>query len=135
MDNLGEATRERSIDQLTNDRQEIKNFAQDDSDNCVVSLKLESSTTYILGAPRGWDPPGPKEGWMRCPVEECDEPTFASIDNPGNWSDYTLRPKFKDKGNTDTYNHHEMPASAQAVPANKDTDKRTEHGFEFHYNG
>ena len=72
---------------------------------------------------------------MCCPAEEQDEPKFLSINNSGNWGDYTLHPKFKGKGNNSTYTHHKIQAGTQTVPVDKDTGTRTENGFEFHYNG
>lgn len=59
-----------------------------------------------------------------------DEPSFAEVDNPGNWDRYYFCPKF-DKSKK--YVGHFLPTGAKPVPL---TDgKRKEGAWEFHYNG
>ena len=57
---------------------------------------------------------------------------MGKLDNPGKWSQFTYRPKFKADG---TYDHHEMPAGATTVPKDTKTGKRTINGWEFFYDG
>ena len=109
----------------------IEDDIADDDINCHVMEAIESAMCGIDGAPEGWLPPKAPDNWMHMPSMAKGEPPFASIENPGNWSDFTFRPKF-DKG---TYSHHEMPAGA--VPVKKDpvTGKRMHRGYEFFYDG
>lgn len=62
------------------------------------------------------------------------EPSFNTIDNPGEWPRYCFQPKFASRSNTSEYKHHAMPTGAVPVP--KDANgKRKINGWEFHYNG
>lgn len=71
----------------------------------------------------------PKNHKSSAPDLKRGEPSFDAVDNPGNWSDYLYRPKFKKGGQ---YLGHFLPAGAQPIPANKD-GKRVSNGWEFHY--
>jgi len=92
----------------------------------------------LPGAPVGWKPPGPPEDWKvpkpKTTIGQPDVP-FEDIDNPGEWSSFTFRPKFLYKGRTPTkFLYHCMPTDATPVPINKD-GSRTCNNFEFFYNG
>jgi len=54
----------------------------------------------IPGAPSGWKPPTAPDDWkpakVRANTGELDIP-FEEIDNPGGWSRYSFRPKYKTK--------------------------------------
>ena len=55
-----------------------------------------NSEPVLYGAPAGWEPPSaPADYSPEAPKISKDEPeNFASVDNPGNWSSFTYRPKF-----------------------------------------
>ena len=105
--------------------------ADDNFSSNVVVPGLQESLTY---APPGWEQPGPDAKWRGPPARKADkgEPAWENVDNPGKWSQYTYRPKFKADG---TYEHHEMPAGATPVPKDAKTGKRTLNGWEFFYDG
>mmetsp|Transcript_9944 Transcript_9944/g.16509 ORF Transcript_9944/g.16509 Transcript_9944/m.16509 type:complete len:174 (-) Transcript_9944:375-896(-) len=89
----------------------------------------------IPGAPSGWKkpchPPDWKEPKARTAAGEPDE--FATIDNPGGWSQYTYRPKFEVKKNG-KYQRYCLPTGAMPVPADL-SGKRSIGGYDFHYTG
>ena len=58
------------------------------------------------------------------------QPDFVDVDNPGNWSEFTFRPKLDSKKN---YSHHAMPCGATPVPMT--AKGRVLAGWEFHYDG
>ena len=61
------------------------------------------------------------------------EIAFDQVDNPGNWCEYTFRPKFHES--TKNYLYHCMPAGARPVPLDPTSNKRVTGGYEFFYNG
>ena len=101
----------------------------------------------LSGAPAGWIPPMAPEGWRPSTRDEASgEPAFETVDNPGDWTEYTYRPKFKEvrkkitqNGKTKEikvkeYKHHPLPTGCMPVPEGKD-GKRTLGNWEFHYKG
>ena len=54
----------------------------------ILKKGLHSSIS-VPTEPSNWVPPAQKL--------EKGEPAFASVDNPGGWSQYTVRPKFETK--------------------------------------
>ena len=105
--------------------------AEDNFLSNVVVPELQESLMY---APPGWKQPGPDEKWRGPPARKVEkgEPAWEDVDNPGKWSQYTYRPKFKADG---TYDHHEMPSGATPVPKNSTTGKRTINDWEVFYDG
>ena len=64
----------------------------DGADNASLS---GSSRNWLSGAPSGWYPPEPPDDWKPWPRKvKSGEPEFSTIDNPGNWSEFTYRPTF-----------------------------------------
>ena len=65
----------------------------------------------LYGAPLGWKPPDAPADWST--PESKDErgvPSFESVDNPGKWSSFTYRSKFKlVKGKRPEYLYHALP--------------------------
>jgi hypothetical protein len=59
--------------------------------------------------------------------------SFCEVDNPGNWLEYTFRPKFTKKDTGGTYTCHSLPTGAVPVPVND--GKQEACGWEFHYKG
>ena len=126
-----------SAEQQMNDRDEIEDNVLDSDDHFVMA---ESSTEQkapctLFGAPDGWHPPGPKEGWVYKRKADKNEPLHESVDNPGRWSNYTYKAKFAGRGGHGPYSHHQMPAGARPVPMDSQTGKRKRGDWEFHYQG
>jgi hypothetical protein len=100
---------------------------------------VESSTTSrpIWGCPVGWKQPAAPEGWTPPAADTAHgEPEFDNVDNPGNWSSFTFRPKFKKtKGGQKEYLYHALPTGATAVPINPATGDRTIGDWTFFYKG
>ena len=59
------------------------------SPNAIIGI----DPTCLPGAPEGWIPPQPSEGWNPC--VHVSIPVFAIVDNPGGWSKYTYSVKMK----------------------------------------
>ena len=63
----------------------------------------------LPGPPTDWKPPSIK-------VEKV-EPHFESVENVGNWSEYTFRPEFEKKAAGGHYQGYTLPNGATPVPA------------------
>ena len=148
-------------EQLMNDRGEIENNVMDSEDHFVMheceegtaddvppttegvhatvegvrALALITPRPHLDGAPDGWLPPAPKEGWEYSRKINKQEPQHATLDNPGQWSSYTYKAKFAGRNGTGPYSHHEMPAGARPVPIDPVTGKRMQGAWEFFYQG
>lgn len=101
-----------------------------------VNTWSETSTT-LKGAPDGWNPPGPTDKWTSYSVDDkkYDAPEEDDIDNPGNWSLFSFRPKYdtKDKRHP-KYIDHFSPAGAKIVKRNE-YGKRVVDGWDVFYDG
>lgn len=93
-------------------------------------LGEEFSSSAIPGSPAGWNPPGPPENYMGYQPKFDAPPTFGTIDNPGNWSEFTFQPTYKNS----KYAGHESPAGAKVVPKDAQGD-RVVNGWKFFYDG
>ena len=63
---LSQAAADSAFDQMINDRLQLEDNVLDDEDNlhmCVGSPD-DIEPCQLEGAPPGWFPPGPKEGWQ-----------------------------------------------------------------------
>jgi len=99
----------------------------------------------LLGAPAGWIPPCAPDGW-KPEARVRNQPEFKDIDNPGNWSEFTFRPKFttflktiKEKGKekkvkVKEYRYHALPTGCTVVPKDKNGDRKIK-DWTFHYQG
>ena len=86
----------------------------------------EGSILKIASVPDGWVCPPPNE--------QRNEVAFEDIDNPGDWSDFCYRPRYKKQDNKLKYWRHTLPAGA--IPARPDENgNRTINGWDFHYKG
>ena len=81
----------------------------------------------LPGPPTDWKPPSIKV--------EKGETHFESVDNPGNWYEYTFRPKFEKKSSGGHYQGHTLPTGATPLPDSGPGGKRVDVGWEFHYDG
>jgi hypothetical protein len=78
----------------------------------------------IPSVPSDWTPPIAKA--------EKGKPMFETVDNnPGEWPQFTYRPKFQKTG-PKNYAHHLLPTGAQPVPADPQ-GKWVVGDWEFHY--
>jgi hypothetical protein len=91
--------------------------------NSILLKKGLAAEISMPSAPSDWTPPIPKA--------EKGEPMFVNVDNPGEWPQFTYRPKFQKTG-TKEYAHHSLPTGARPVPSNPE-GKRVVNGWEFHY--
>lgn len=89
----------------------------------------------LHGAPHGWTPPSEPEGWKvpkpwkntACPED------FESVDDPGQWSDFTCcQAKCTTKGKSKCI-HHCLPTGVVPVP--EANGKRQCGGCDFHCRG
>jgi hypothetical protein len=89
----------------------------------------------LPGAPPGWKIPQAPENWEPANAKGKGVPAFATVDNPGGWSEYTFQPKYKkaEKGKGMVYLRHALPTGATPVPEVK--GKREVAGWKFHYDG
>ena len=114
-----EARRDVEIDRLTSDFNDIETNVLDDTKNCTMSVSTKNTVlpTYLNNAPKGWSVPIAPGGWTSATRKEAKgEPKFEDIDNPGQWSEFTLRPNFEGKHVSRAYGHHATPAGAKVVP-------------------
>ena len=79
----------------------------------IDSLTLEEPCS-LPGAPEGWLPPQPTEGWT--PTVKSLTPAFEGLDNPGGWCPFTYRAKHTQKSYK--YVGHFMPSGAMVCPPN-----------------
>jgi hypothetical protein len=86
---------------------------------------------FCYGAPIGWVPRGPPEGWLP-PTRRPNELPFEDIDNPGGWPEHIYSPKIN--GKTREYLWHALPAGATPVPAD-DGGNCLIDGWKFNYRG
>ena len=104
VDGFCEEMLDASQDHLTNGEEDVAEGILDTEENATQFLGTtdghgkQLSTLY--GAPAGWMPPGPEEGWLPKQVNaNKDEVAFELVDNPGGWSPYTFRPVFSSNKN------------------------------------
>jgi hypothetical protein len=105
-----------------------------DSSTAMPSLR---PPRRLEGCPDGWSPPVAPDDWEAPAVDVANgEVDYGDVDNPGNWSEFTYRAKFKKvKGKPKEYLYHAMPTGATPVPINPETGCRTIGDWDFHYDG
>ena len=96
-----------------------------------VDFVKSNNTTVLKGAPAGWSPPGPPDGWQYIPPKGS--PAEADIDNPGGWNLYSFAPKMGGTGKKH-YEGHFTPAGAKVLPANESGVREVD-GWKFYYDG
>ena len=75
--------------------------------------------------------------WSKVPAEwkaplpnvANQQPKFESVDNPGEWPEYSFRPNPRGK-----YQYHRLPTVVTPVPKNEGGTREVD-GWEFHYQG
>ncbi|MFM8622856.1 MAG: hypothetical protein ACKOB3_05715, partial [Holophagaceae bacterium] len=154
---------EAHLDRLHNGEEDVEDGIIDNEQNAIQCLvdydRRGNQLTSLYGAPAGWKPPGPEDGWAPKKVNTANgEVPFEDVDNPARWSSYTFRPVFqskrktmgtdgtndvetdetsvtkaKAKGKSGQYLHHAMPCGAIPIPIDDNTGKREAGGWEFFY--
>jgi hypothetical protein len=82
----------------------------DDSNNVLHTAKqYEVLLSQMTSGERIRLPSPPKDWVAPAPKTIKGEPNFATVDNPGDWSQYTYRAEFKSNGD---YKHHTIPTGA-----------------------
>ena len=73
------------------------------------------------------------EDWIDSPHNVSkNEPPFASVNNPGDWSSLSFRPVFKKENGSSIYKYHCLPTGC--IPVEKNDDgKRIIDGWKFFY--
>jgi hypothetical protein len=94
---------------------------------------VKGGTKELKGAPAGWSPPGPPEGWKYIPPKGS--PAKEAIENPGGWNLYSFAPKMSSTGKKE-YERHFTPAGAGAkvLPANRSGVCEVD-GWRLYYDG
>ncbi len=87
---------------------------------------VPNSTTALVGAPDGWNPPCPSPSF-RGYQQKHNAPAEADIDNPAGWSMFTFTPNFDSKNK---YTYHTTPSGARVVHSNMNGKKQV-NGWEF----
>ena len=102
---LEESPRDRLLILVKNEGEEVS----DVESNRILLKKGLAAEILMPSAPSDWTAPIPKA--------EKGEPTFASVDNPGEWPQFSYCPKFLKTG-TKNYAHHSLPTGARPMPVN-----------------
>ena len=84
----------------------------------------------ILGAPEGWIPPGPPDGWSYQPKNGA--PSEDEVDNPGNWNLFSFAPRHAQS--TKRYEGHFTPANAKVVQPDSSGNRKVK-DWTFYYRG
>jgi hypothetical protein len=78
---------------------QIEREVECDTNTAVEGGTVISNTDSrqrLWGAPPGWHPPEPPPNWKSKDIKvDKGEPSFAEVDNPGQWSQYTYQPVFQ----------------------------------------
>ena len=83
--------------------------------------RIDPLKVKIAEVPKAWIPPSKKS----------DEPLFSCVDNPGEWSEYSFRPKFSTQKK---YMRHELPTGATPAQMDENGDRKSLNWHLF-YNG
>jgi hypothetical protein len=105
---------------------DVEGLVSDDLHNWI--LKKGIGELSIPKAPDTWDPVDADEK-----AQARGAPSWKSMDNPGEWPEFTYRPKFK-KGRNAGYTHYSIPTGARPLAANSE-GKRVIKDWELHYKG
>ena len=101
-------------------KEDVDDSVKDDEKNGFL-IRKGLGAIKINKVPDDWKPPAVKA--------DKGELEWADVDNPGDWLEFTYRPKFNAK--TGLYTSHCLPTGDRPVP--KDVEgKRILNGWEFH---
>ena len=86
----------------------------------------------IVGEESGRIPPRTPIDCTPPPVKpQLSEPVLKTVDNPGQWSEFTFSPVFEKGG--DLYKRHALPTGVMTLSQDSSGTRRI-NGWEFHYN-
>lgn len=108
---------------LTALEREMEGLAVDGGDE-VIPSGTAAPPQSICGAPTGWNLPCAPPDWTpAAPRTRSGQPDipFDQINNPGEWSEFSFRPKFKKTGQCMC---HALPVGVTPVPARRADGKR-----------
>ena len=79
---------EANLDRLNNGEEDVKDGIIDNEQNAtqcfVTNDRRGKQLSSLYGAPAGWTPPGPEDGWAPKKVNTTKgEVPFEEVDNPG----------------------------------------------------
>ena len=123
------------------ERLEVEIKLEDDGENAIKDGDGNYIPYSVDGLDENTSLPRVPEDWVAPPPKK-DEPKFEDVDNPGEWHEFTYRPRFykPKKGNktkkgfkVGQYLGHFLPTGATVVEADED-GKRKVGEWEFHYN-
>ena len=118
------------------ERNELEqNVDPDEEGEEMTTTQPSIPTSSIPGSPPGWFPFGiPDNHTPYVPKAGTTAPaTFAEVDNPGGWDDFTFQPRYTDSGRGE-YKGHYTPTGARVVPEDGEGNRKAG-GFTFYYNG
>ena len=101
-----------------------------DSDDDDSVSGTTSTTCRLIGAPEGWSPPSPPEGYKGYEPKH-NAPREEDIDNPGDWPLYCFEPRYT---KSKQYIGHFTPNGAKVCPSNNNGSRSID-GWKFHYQG
>ncbi len=104
VDGFREEMLDATQDRFTNGEDDVKEGILDTEENATqffgTADRRGKQLSTLYGAPPGWMPPVPEEGWLPKKVDtNKGEVPFQEVDNPGGWSPYTFRPVFSSNKN------------------------------------
>ena len=115
--------------QAERNKEEGNTLVVDNNDRTsVVLLQGEIELMHAIkipGAPNNWSHPAAKT--------EQGEPSFENVDNPGEWSSFTLWAEYEKGRGTSNYKLHSLPIGASPVPLVY--GKRKVADWDFYHNG
>jgi hypothetical protein len=120
---LEESMRDRL--QILVNRDEVEEAAIDCETDKFILKKGISPEISLPKVPDDWKP--------KAVNPEKNQPHWKDIDNPGNWSKYSFRPKFNLRTPC-MYKHTALSTGARPLPANAAGDRAMD-GWEFNYLG
>jgi hypothetical protein len=84
---------------MEEDEAEIR-LEETDAIPVAASSGPAEQAPYLFGAPIGWKLPGSPENWQLAKYNaKTGEPEFFNdVNNPGQWSSFTFKPKYKQSG-------------------------------------
>jgi len=118
VDGFREEMLDASQDRLTNGEEDVEEGILDTEENATQFLgttdRRGKQLSTLYGAPAGWMPPGPEEGWLPKQVNANKGEVAYSLSDEE--SEETSKTKTKKKGSGGKYLHHAMPCGAIPVP-------------------
>ena len=98
--------------------------------NSLLGHQSEVDGTTIVGEDSGKLPPRTTIYWASPPVKtQLSEPEFDTVNNPGQWSEFTFRPAFVKVGGM--YKRHALSTGVMPLPQYSSGKIRI-NGWEFH---